>query len=100
MTVLVFSDINDISCEVRRRKWNWLGHILGRESENDCFTALGWTPELRSEGKRKTKNYLKKDSRERAKQSWVEELGSSQSGCTGQKVLVRQRGGLMRLLPR
>ena len=28
------------------------------------------------------------------KQSRVEELGSSQSGCTRQKVLVRQRGGL------
>ena len=32
------------------------------------------------------------------KQSWVEELGSSQSSCTRQKVLVKQRGGLMRLL--
>ena len=31
----------------------------------------------RSEGMRKTKNYLEKDSRERAKQSWVEELGST-----------------------
>ena len=48
----------------------------------------------RSEGERKTKNYLEKDYRERVKQSRVEELGSSQSGCTRQKVLVRQRGGL------
>ena len=48
---------------------------------------------LRSEGKRITKNVLEKDSRERTKQSWVEELGSSQSGCTRQKVLIRQRGG-------
>ena len=31
-------------------------------------------------------------------QSGVEELRSSQSGCTRQKVLVRQRGGLMCLL--
>ena len=55
----------------------------------------------RSEGKRKTKKYLEKDSRERAKQSGVEELGGSQSGCTRQKVLVRQQhGGLMRQLAR
>ena len=39
------AEINDISCEVRRRRWNRLGHILGREGENDCFTALGWTAE-------------------------------------------------------
>ena len=61
------------SCEVRRSRWNWLGHILRRDGENDCFTALGWTSG-RSEGKRKTKNYLEKDSRERTKQSWVEDL--------------------------
>ena len=59
---------------------------------NDCFTGLGWTPE------RNTKSYSEKDFRERVKQSEVEELGSSQSGCTRQKVLVRQRGGLIRLL--
>ena len=45
----------------------------------------------RSEGKRKTKKYLEKE----------EELGGSQSGCTRQKVLVRQQhGGLMRQLAR
>ena len=55
----------------------------------------------RSEGKRKTKKYLEEDSRERAEQSGVEELGGSQSGCTRQKVLVRQQhGGLMRQLAR
>ena len=37
------------------------------------------------EGERKTKNYLEKDNWERAKQSKVEELGSSQSSCTRQK---------------
>ena len=49
-----------------------------------------------------TKNYLEMNIRERAraKQNWVEELGSTQSGCTRQKAVVRQRGGLMRLLAR
>ena len=64
-----------------------LGHICTREGVNDCFTGLGWTPE------RNTKSYSEKDCRERVKQSEVEELGSSQSGCTREKVLVRQRGG-------
>ena len=72
--------INDISC--------------GREGENDSFTATGWTPEGRR-ARGRPKNYLQKDSRERAKQSWVEELVS-----TSQKVLVRQRGDLMGLLAR
>ena len=48
-------EINDISCEVRRRRWNWLGHVLRREGENDCMTALGWTPiGRRARGRPKT----------------------------------------------
>ena len=42
--VVELAEINDISCEVQQRRWNWLGHILRREGENDCFKALGWTP--------------------------------------------------------
>ena len=45
--VVELAEINGISCEVRRRRWNWLGHILRREGDNVCFTALGWTPEGR-----------------------------------------------------
>ena len=82
--------INDISCEVRRRRWNWLGHILRKD-------GLRWTSEGGQEEDQKL--YLEKDSRERAKQSWMEEPGST-SGCTKQKVLVRQRGSFMRLLAR
>ena len=48
------ADINNISCEIRRRRWNWLGQVL-RGDENDCFTALGWTPEgQRARGRPKT----------------------------------------------
>ena len=90
--VVELAEINDMSCEVPRRRWNWLGHILRREGENDCFTALGCSPE----GRRA--KYWEKNGRERAKQSRVKELGSSQSDCTRQGVLVRQHGGLMCLL--
>ena len=45
--VVELAEINDMSCQVRQRRWNWLGHILTREGENDCLTALGWTLEGR-----------------------------------------------------
>ena len=35
---------------------------------------------------------MEKDSRERAKHSWVQELESRKSSCTRQKLLVRQHG--------
>ena len=44
------------------------------------------------EGERKTKNYFEKDNQEGAKQSKVEELGSSQSSCTRWRESVGQKG--------
>ena len=93
--VVELAKIYDIRCEVRQRRLNWLCHILRREGEIDCFTALGWTPE----GRRAREDH-KLPLRKRAKQSWVEELGSRRSGCKRQKVLVRQCGWLMRLAVR
>ena len=34
-------EINEISCEVQRRRWNWSGHILRREDVNNCFRHWG-----------------------------------------------------------
>ena len=82
--VVELAKINDLRCEVRQRRLNWLGHILRREGEINCFTAVGWTPE----GRRAREDH-KLILQKRAKQSWVEELGSSRSGCKRQKVLVR-----------
>ena len=49
------TDINSMSCEVRRKGWNWLGHALRRWGENDCITALGWRTEgRRARGRPKT----------------------------------------------
>ena len=36
----VMAEINEISYEMQRRRWNWLGHILRREGVNNCFMAL------------------------------------------------------------
>ena len=53
------------SPEVRRRRKNWLGHKLRREGENECFTALGWTPEgRRARGRPRTVE------KERNKDGW------------------------------
>ena len=54
------AEINEISCEVQRRRWNWLGHELRREGVNNCFMVLGWTPED-GRGRRETKDHLGKD---------------------------------------
>ena len=52
--VAELGEINNIRCGVRRRRWERLGHILGREGGKHCFTALGWTPEgRRARGRQK-----------------------------------------------
>ena len=63
------ADISDISWEIRRRRSNYLGHILGREGTKDCFTALGWA--RRSKSDTETKDYLEKNGCEREKQGRV-----------------------------
>ena len=68
-------------------------HTKGRGCER-LFYCIRVDPR-RSEGERKTKNCWG-----RAKKGEEEGLGSSQSGGTGQKVLIRKRDGLMRLLAR
>ena len=71
--VVELAEINQISCEVRRRRWNWLGHILRREGENDFFAALGWTPEgQRGRGRPKTtwRRTVKKEQNKAGWKSW------------------------------
>ena len=53
--VLEMAEIEKMSSEVRRRRWNWIGHILRRDRTDDCAVALGWTPEgKRNRGRPKT----------------------------------------------
>ena len=53
--VVEMVDINKISCEVGRRKWNCLGHLLRREGVNDFFDTRI------SKGERETKDQLERD---------------------------------------
>ena len=43
--VLEMAGAEKISDEVRRRRWNWIGHVLRKDRNNNCAVALGWTPE-------------------------------------------------------
>ena len=40
-------NVEKLSEEVRRRRWRFIGHILRQQPDNDCVTALTWTPEER-----------------------------------------------------
>ena len=54
-TVLEIAGMEKVSQMVRRKRWNWIGHVLRREQGNDCAVALGWTPEgKRGKGRPKT----------------------------------------------
>ena len=68
--VLELAEIYDVSCKVRRKRWHWLGHILGRKGENDCFTVLRWTREgRRARGRPKT-TWRRTVEKERNKAGW------------------------------
>ena len=75
---------NAISCEVGRRRWNWLGQVLRRAGENNCFTALGWTPEGRRTGGRPNTTWRR--TVERKIQGRVEKLECCQGSGAGQRI--------------
>ena len=69
--ILEISGMENISCEVRRRRWNWIGHILRREGNEDCKTALGWQPEgKRARGRPKT-TWQRTVEKERNTAGWI-----------------------------
>ena len=37
--------LKSMSSEIRRRRWNWLGHVLRKNRADNSYIALGWTPE-------------------------------------------------------
>lgn len=34
--------MNRTSDEIRRRRWNWTGHIMKKDKEKHCVIALEW----------------------------------------------------------
>ena len=50
------ANVERLSEEVRRRGWRFIGHIRRLQPDNDCITALTWTPEgWRKRGRPKKK---------------------------------------------
>ena len=53
--VLERAKAQKISKTVMERRWKWIGHVLRKERNDDCFVALGWAPEgQRRRGRPKT----------------------------------------------
>ena len=73
----------DIKNRRRRRRWNWLGHILRREDEDDCKTALGWQPEGgRARGRPKTT--WRRTVEKKRNEAGMEKLEYGESSSKGQ----------------
>ena len=77
--------INKISEEIRRRQWNWIGHVLRREPNNDCRVALDWRPEGRRAVGRPKNTWRRTVEKERKKAGW--------SGWNEVRVIAQDRAG-------
>jgi len=77
--------VNRTSDEIRRRRWNWIGHIMRKDKEEHCVTALEWRPEgKRRPGRPKTtwKRMVEDERKTAGWQSWanVRNLAANRSG--------------------
>ena len=77
--------VNRTSDEIRRRRWNWIGHILRMNREEHCVTALEWRPEgRRRPGRPKTtwRRMVEDERRVAGWQSWttVRDLAANRTG--------------------
>ena len=64
------ANVEKLSEEVRRRRWRFIGHVLRQQPDNDCVTALTWTPEgTRKRGRPKT-TWRRTVEKERSKAGW------------------------------
>ena len=66
--------VNRASDEIRRRRWNWIGHIMRKNREEHCVTALEWRPEgRRRPGRPKTtwRRMVEEERRIAGWQSWT-----------------------------
>ena len=62
--------VNRISNEIRRHRWNWIGHVLRGDKASDCMVAPGWQPEgKRAVGRPKT-TWRRTEEAERRKVGW------------------------------
>ena len=80
-----FTAVKKASDDIRKRRWNWIGHIIRKDREEHCITALEWGPEgKRRPGRPKTTwRRMVEDERQTAGwESWVtvRALATNRSG--------------------
>ncbi|KAJ8050635.1 hypothetical protein HOLleu_03917 [Holothuria leucospilota] len=69
------TQVKKISLEVKRRRWNWLGHVLRKVKGHYWMAALTWQPECRRRvGRPKTtwRRTLEKERKEFRWRTWHE----------------------------
>ena len=52
--------VTKISSEVRRRRWNWIGHVLRKERDDHSVEALDWA-DRREKKCGQTQNHMAED---------------------------------------
>ena len=68
--VLKMEEMENLSEGVRKRRWQFIGHIMRKEPNNDCRIALTWIPEGRRKRDRPKTTWRKTAERERKKAGW------------------------------
>ena len=68
--VLKMAEIENLSEDVQRRRWKFIGHIMRKEPNNDCRTALTWAPEWWQKQGRPRTTWRRMVEREKEKTGW------------------------------
>ena len=68
--VLKMAGIGNLSENMRRRRWKFIGHIMRKEPNNDCRTALPWAPEGWRKQGRPCTTWRRTAEREMEKAGW------------------------------
>jgi len=76
--------VNRTSDEIRCRRWNWIGHMMRKDKEEHCVTALEWPEGKRRPGRPKTtwRRMIEDERKTAGWQSWanVRTLAANHSG--------------------
>ena len=90
-TISQITGVTKISEEIRRRRWNWIGHVLRKERKDDCMVAMEWKPEgKRKVGPPKTtwRRTVEKESRQKRWSSWSEVRGAAQDRASWRETVT------------
>ena len=89
-TISQITGVKKISDEIRRRRWNWIGHVLRKERNDDCMVAMEWQPEgKRKVGRPKTtwRRTVEKEFRQKRWSSWSKSGAQRRTGLIGERQL-------------